>query len=107
MPIQKLLAEPPVKGDVATSPKDLQGSNTAEERKLNTPASSGELPAQTREEGTQSAEALAPVPSLQDSFGMVLPLWVPDPPGQPHELSQARGWAPWRAGRERKEIHYK
>lgn len=63
VPIQKLLAEPQWKGDVATAPKGLQGTSAAGERKL-TQAGSGEPPAQTREEGMPAAEALSPTPGF-------------------------------------------
>ena len=43
----------------------------------------------------------------KDSFGMVWPLGIPDPPGWLHGLKQAQGWAQGGQGREWRGICYK
>ena len=91
---------PQCKGDVATSPSDRARLRTVEKGNETLSVSSGELPAETlgRKGHRQRVLWAQRRASQKDSFGTVWPLWLPDPPGQLHRLSQVQGLGRWRAG---------
>ena len=91
---------PQCKGDVATSPSDRARLRTVEKGNETLSVSSGELPAETlgRKGHRQWVLWAQRQASQKDSFGTVWPLWLPDPPGQLHRLSQVQGLGRWRAG---------
>ena len=99
---------PQCKGDAATSLG--QGSvRTVEKGNETLSVSSGELPAETLGRKGHRQRVLRPQrwASQKDSFGTVRALWLPDPPGQVHGLSQEQGSGPWRAGQGGEGTPYK